>query len=220
LLKKGNYFLPSLQNVKTDESLLNSFDIEKLQLESLLFQAGYLTIDEVVQRRNSYEYKLKVPNLEIQISLNNLIAMYLTQRLDITKQNDLYDHLEDGNIEEFKNTLISLFSSIANDNYRNNNIEHFEGYYASIVYSYLAGSGLELIAEDVTNRGRIDLTIKIDNNIYIIEFKMGSDDALQQIKDKNYTKKYLNKNKDIYLVGINFDEEDKNISKFEWEKIG
>ena len=40
LLKKGNYFLPDLQNVKTDETLLNSFDLENLQLESLLFQAG------------------------------------------------------------------------------------------------------------------------------------------------------------------------------------
>jgi hypothetical protein len=220
LLKKGNYFLPSLQNVKTDESLLNSFDIEKLQLESLLFQAGYLTIDEVIEYPfGGFEYKLKVPNLEVQISLNNLIVSYLTNRVDQNVKGDIYFSLAKANIEEFKNTLISLFSSIANDNYRNNNIEHFEGYYASIVYSYLAGSGLGLIAEDVTNRGRIDLTIKIDNNIYIIEFKMGSGDALQQIKDKKYVKKYLNKNKDIYLVGINFDEEDKNISKFEWEKI-
>ena len=90
----------------------------------------------------------------------------------------------------------------------------------NVRYSYLAGSGLELIAEDVTNRGRIDLTVKVDNNIYIIEFKVGKQDALQQIKTKNYAQKYLNENKDIYLVGINFDEEDKNISGFEWEKIG
>ena len=219
LLKKGNYFLPNLQNIIADESLLDSFDLNDLQLESLLFQAGYLTIDEIIEKRNSYEYRLRVPNLEIQMSLNNLIAMYLTYRVDINKQNSLYDHLEDANLKEFKNTLISLFSSIANDNYRNNNIEHFEGYYASIVYSYLAGSGLELIAEDVHNRGRIDLTIKVDNNIYIIEFKIGDEDALKQIKDKNYAQKYLNKKKDIYIIGINFDESKRNISKFEWEKI-
>jgi hypothetical protein len=29
----------------------------------------------------------------------------------------------------------------------------------------------------------------------------------------------MDKNKEIYLIGINFDEEDINISKFEWEKI-
>jgi hypothetical protein len=219
LLKNGNYFLPSLQNIKTDETLLNSFDIEKLQLESLLFQAGYLTIDKVKEYPfGGFEYKLKVPNLEIKISLNNLIISYLTDKVDQNTKGNIYFSLAKANIEEFKNTLISLFSSIANDNYRNNNIEHFEGYYASIVYSYLAGSGLELIAEDVTNRGRIDLTIKVDNNIYIIEFKVGDDKALDQIKQKEYASKYLNKNKDIYIIGINFDEEDKNISDFEWEK--
>ena len=66
-------------------------------------------------------------------------------------------------------TLISLFSSIANDNFRNNNIEHFEGYYASVIYSYFAGCGVELIAEDVTNRGRIDLTLTIKDDIYIAD---------------------------------------------------
>ena len=55
--------------------------------------------------------------------------------------------------------------------------------------------------------------------IYIIEFKIGNSDALKQIKDKRYYEKYLYLNQDIYLVGINFDENDKNISKFEWEKI-
>ena len=79
--------------------------------------------------------------------------------------------------------------------------------------------GVDIIAEDVTNAGRIDLTIKIDKNIYIIEFKVGNDDALNQIKQKNYHQKYLNENKDIYLVGINFDKDKKNISKFEWERV-
>jgi len=31
--------------------------------------------------------------------------------------------------------------------------------------------------------------------------------------------KYLNENKNIYLIGINFDEKERNISKFEFEKI-
>jgi Holliday junction resolvase-like predicted endonuclease len=96
---------------------------------------------------------------------------------------------------------------------------HYEGFYASVIYVYLQSLGLDIIGEDVTNKGRIDLTIKIDNLIYIIEFKVGSDDALSQIKSKNYAQKYLNDAKDIYLVGINFDEENRNITKFEWESI-
>nr|MBL0709170.1 PD-(D/E)XK nuclease domain-containing protein [Sulfurimonas sp.] len=40
-----------------------------------------------------------------------------------------------------------------------------------------------------------------------------------QIKEKNYAKKYLSLKRDIYLVGINFDENERNISRFEWEKV-
>jgi hypothetical protein len=76
-----------------------------------------------------------------------------------------------------------------------------------------------VIAEDITNDGFIDLTIKIQENIYILEFKMGNSDALLQIKNKNYHQKYLNENKNIYLVGINFDENSKNIGNFEAEKL-
>ena len=43
-------------------------------------------------------------------------------------------------------------------------------------------------------------------------------EALQQIKDKKYYEKYLNRNKDIYLVGIEFDTDEKNICEFEWEQ--
>jgi len=36
--------------------------------------------------------------------------------------------------------------------------------------------GLDIIGEDVTNKGRIDLTVRLDNVIYILEFKVGDED--------------------------------------------
>jgi hypothetical protein len=83
LLKKGNYYIPSLENLRTDETLIDSFDIEKLQLESLLFQAGYLTIDKVIVDEfiGNIEYTLKTSNLEVQIFLNQLIINYLTEKI-------------------------------------------------------------------------------------------------------------------------------------------
>jgi len=219
LIKTKDYYLPSLQNLKTDETLLNSFDIENIQLESLLFQAGYLTIDEVLDDGFDIEYKLKVPNLEVQISLNRLMLDYLTKKADITTIKTIRNSLLDANLEEFKNTLVSLFSSIPCNNYVKNNISNYEGYYASVVYAYLASLGVEIIAEDVTNKGRIDITLFVKDKIYIIEFKVGSEDALAQIKSKNYHQKYINQDKEIYLVGINFDEDEKNISEFRWERV-
>jgi Holliday junction resolvase-like predicted endonuclease len=143
---------------------------------------------------------------------------YLTSKTDITTIKTIRNSLIKANLEEFKNTLVSLFANIPYNNYVKNNISNFEGYYASVVYAYLASLGLKIVAEDVTNRGRIDITLFIKDKIYIIEFKVGKEDALKQIKEKNYHQKYINQNKQIYLVGINFDEEEKNISSVEWQK--
>ena len=98
-------------------------------------------------------------------------------------------------------------------------MQKHEGFYASVIYVYLQSLGLDIIGEDVTNKGRIDLTIKMDEAIYILEFKVdGSGNALEQIKTNAYAAKYMNQNRDIYLIGIHFDTKAKNISVFEWER--
>ncbi|MCX8083988.1 MAG: PD-(D/E)XK nuclease domain-containing protein, partial [Calditerrivibrio sp.] len=66
---------------------------------------------------------------------------------------------------------------------------------------------------------RIDLTLKMPNAIYIIEFKVDTKDALAQLKEKRYYEKYLNLNKPIFLVGIEFDSKIKNIARLEWEIV-
>ncbi len=98
-------------------------------------------------------------------------------------------------------------------------MQNSEGFYATVIYVYLQSLGLEIIGEDVTNRGRIDLTIKFLNSIYILEFKITNEEPLAQIKSKKYYEKYLNENKDIFLIGIKFDKFDKNIKEFMWEKL-
>ena len=94
-----------------------------------------------------------------------------------------------------------------------------EGYYVSIFYSYMKALGFDLVGEDCTNKGRIDLTIKMPNSIIIIEFKVDGTSALGQIKEKNYQQKYLDKNLPIYIIGIEFDKKEKNIAKMEWQEI-
>ena len=82
---------------------------------------------------------------------------------------------------------------------------------------------MEIISEDVTNRNRIDLTIKLNKRIFILEFKVIEEknkinSALKQIKDKNYSQKYLNDG-EVYLIGIEFCKSEKNICNFEWLKV-
>ena len=222
LIKKNNYFLPSLTNLRVDEKLLSSFDINNLDFEVILYQSGYLTIDKVeTSIFGSPEYLLKVPNKEVKQSLSDIIIsdLYKDKKL-IQNKTAIYISLLENDMYKFEISLRSMFAAIPYNNYTKNEIASFEGFYASVIYIYLQSLGFHIIGEDVTNKGRIDLTIIMDNAIYIIEFKVDiKQNALQQIKEKKYYEKYINHNKNIYLVGINFNTKDKNISEFEWEKL-
>jgi Holliday junction resolvase-like predicted endonuclease len=83
------------------------------------------------------------------------------------------------------------------------------------VYSFLTALGYDTIPEDVTNHGKIDLTIIMHDKIVIIEFKLAklgdAKSAIQQIKDKKYAEKYLGSNKPIYLIGVSFDQTARNV---------
>ena len=226
LIQKHNYFIPKLHNLRVGSSLIDTFDIERLQLEPILFQAGYLTINGVQQTGAVTMYTLTFPNLETRYSFNDFILEYLTNQTSEKSefQIAIYTALENADLQSLQTTLISLFASIPYNNYVNNTISSYEGYYASVIYAYLASLGLDITAEDVTSTGRIDLTVRLGNNIYIMEFKVdGKGSALEQIRDKNYQQKYFaeaqQKNKNIFLVGIDFSADKKNISQFGWEKI-
>jgi len=219
LIKENSYFLPQLSDLKVDERLIDSFDIENIDLEVILYQAGYLTIKSVeIDEDEDIIYHLVLPNKETKKSLNQAIIYYLYKDKSNRVKN-LSKALRGANLGSLESSIRAIFASIPYNNYTKNEIAKAEGFYASVVYVYLQSLGIEIIGEDVTNHGRVDLTVFINDLIYIIEFKVGKGDALKQIRDRKYYEKYLNDNKDIYLVGINFDMEDRNISKFEWDRI-
>ena len=67
--------------MEVGEELLESFDIEDISLETIMFQAGYLTIAEVIQKRNNIKYRLTYPNLETKMSLINYLLNYFIKRV-------------------------------------------------------------------------------------------------------------------------------------------
>ena len=220
IIEKNNYFLPNLENIVKDESMLNSFDIDYIELETLMWQTGYLTIHESYESIKGIKYRLSIPNNEVRISLLGSIADFMSKiHNSELKQEAIYEHLLAADFSAFENTFKSLFASIPYNLFTNNKMYEYEGYYASLFYAYLKALGLEIVGEDVTNRGRIDLTIKMPNSIIIIEFKVDGTSALSQVKDKNYHEKYLDADLPIYIVGIEFNTSERNISKVEFEKI-
>lgn len=122
----------------------------------------------------------------------------------------------------------ALFDSIANQNYTNNTMAHYEGYYASVMYAFLCSLSLDTRAEDSTNQGRVDMTLRLPlpngrRQVYIIEFKMvdgteGDGSALAQIKAKDYAAPFRDGQHRILLLGVEFSEQTRNIVGFDWEE--
>lgn len=213
-LKEGDYYIPELENFKADEKLLNEFDLENIRLEILLFQRGYLSIKKVQTDPLGFLlFDLNVPNLELKRAFNTIIIETLTHdKAYLTKQQNLINALKHQNFTEIKETLQALFSSIVYEK----NYEPYERYYSSIVYAYFASLGIDMVGEDVRNKERVDMSISLDNTIYIIEFKVGEEDALSYIKTKKHHEKYQSQEKELFLIGINFNKKERKISHFQW----
>jgi Protein of unknown function (DUF1703)./Predicted AAA-ATPase. len=225
LFKQNKYYLPELENLEVGEELLSNLDIDSLYVENLLFQTGYLTIKDVIEESTERIFILSYPNFEVKKSFNSYFLFYFLQDKSIKSKTDIAikSALRDNQIEKLKDILHRFFASIPYDWYRKNDLESYEGFYASIVYALFSGAGFETVAEDTTNKGRIDLTVIYNNKVYIIEFKVVEDQlektALKQIEEKKYYEKYLGKYEEVYLIGIEFSKKDRNIVDFQWKVV-
>ena len=227
LIKERKFYLPKIDDIKITASQMGEFDIDKIELDVLLFQTGYLTIKKTREMGHETIYYLAPPNMEVRKGLNDyLLRMFYAWGANSYERTELYQQiyfaLTDCKPEDLEPAFKTFFSGIPFDWYRKNNIAEFEGFYSSMFYAFFAALGFDMTAEDTTSRGRIDLTVKTEKAVFIFEFKMKTNpgNALQQVKDKKYHEKYVKENKPIYLLGIEFDESERNISAFECESFG
>jgi hypothetical protein len=133
----------------------------------------------------------------------------------------LYDALEINDFERIREIFFSLYASIPHDWFRNNGMDTFEGYYASVFYASFAALGLDIVPEDVSNHGQLDMAIRFNGQVYLFEFKVVEGEAegraLRQIKDRQYADKYHALEQPIHLIGVEFGKKARNVVGFEVE---
>lgn len=222
LMAERGFFTPELANLYSDDELLSSFDVEHISTEALLFQCGYLTIHaEEEPDPGMISYTLGYPNREVETSLNHSLLASYTGNPAKARQHrkTLRALLHEPDLAALFTLFQSFFSSIPHHWYTNNPIAQFEGFYASVFYSYFAALGLDIRVEDCSNHGRIDMTVILPERIFLFEFKVVEIEpdgrALQQLKDKNYAGKYLATGLPITLIGVEFSRSKRNIVGFE-----
>ena len=222
IAKKVKFDVSHSGDAKISKDKLNTTDIVQMMKTqvsrenflALLYQSGYLTIKKVESVRGSYLLTLGYPNEEVENGLNEiLLPAYVGSASNSFDRLVISSYFDSGNVGDAMRVLSSIFASIP---YYELVFDRESAWHAGFV-CMMNIIGADIIPESATNKGRIDCVLKCPNDIYIIEFKFNqsAEKAIEQIKEKKYYERYLDINKKIHLLGINFSTEEKNI--VEWK---
>ena len=214
----------ALEEMVASGDLLSSFDVDDIATEALLFQTGYLTITGTEDLGGKTLYRLGYPNREVRQSLNERLLRAITP--DATRQGAreirLYELLRANDFAGLRALFEALFAGIPHDWHRKNEIARYEGWYASVFYSHFAALGLDVAVEDGSSRGRVDMTVRFNGQVYLFEFKVvelaPEGAAMAQLKARGYADKYRGLGQPIHLIGVEFSREARNIVGFEVER--
>ena len=213
----------ALDNMLGSEQLLSSFDVDHIATEALLFQTGYLTIQRVEPRGGRTYYRLGYPNQEVRQRLNESLLNHLTGSPARQAEHSarLYDLLLVNDFASLTGLFKAFFASIPYHWHTNNDIAEYEGYYASVFYSYFASVGLDIVVEDSSSHGRLDMAVRFNGHVYLFEFKVvelaSAGAAMGQLKARRYADKYRALGQPIYLLGVEFSKDERNIVAFDVE---
>ena len=113
----------------------------------------------------------------------------------------------------------AFFASIPYQWYTNNHIADYEGFYASVFYSYFAALGDAITVADSSSHGRLDMALRTGGHVYLFEFKVNEmappGSALAQLRERGYAAKYRARGEPIHLIGVEFSRETRNLTAFE-----
>ena len=187
--------------IVVDELALNNFNIDHIDSVTLMFQAGYLTI----KTGENGVYTLVYPNMEVKKSL--LTSMLSSKTENITNQPmimNIGSYFEKYELEKIQDSIDAMFSRIPHQIF----MEKSEFYYQSILVVAFQLLGCYTHTEVSVAKGRIDAVVYCEKYIYVLEFKVNQSAsiAMQQIKDRAYSKGFDKHEKQIVCIGINFKE--------------
>lgn len=182
----------------------------------VLYQSGYLTIKGYDPEFQTYT--LAYPNKEVRKGfIESLMPAYVHLP---ARENTFYvisfiKDLRTGNLNQCLERLKSFFASIPN---KLNNKE--EKHYQTIFYLFFRLMGQYIDVEVDTAIGRADAVVKMQDTIYVFEFKVDGtpEEALAQISSKDYALPYQAETLKIIKVGVNFDSATRTIGAWKCEQ--
>ncbi|WOG20512.1 ATP-binding protein [Bacteroides thetaiotaomicron] len=217
LLKKHHYDLERMAHEKTDSQVLNSIDSDSTNPIPVIYQSGYLTIKGYDERFDIY--RLGFPNREVE---EGFIRFLLPYYANVSKVETPFEiqkfvrEVESGDYNSFFRRLQSFFADTTYEVIRDQEL-----HYENVLFIVFKLLGFYTQVEYHTNDGRIDLVLKTDKFIYIVEFKLEgtAEEALKQINDKHYALPFETDERKLFKIGVNFSATTRNIEKWVVESL-
>lgn len=203
LIQNGQWSLKDIEDYCIDATKLGNEGIMSRDAIPTLYQSGYLTIKGYDSAFD--EFTLGYPNNEVEESFINFLRPFFlgkdSSNSEFSTKKFVLDVLR-GDPQAFMTRLDSLLRGVPHIG----STEPREIYFQNAIYLIFKMVGFHTHMEDYTSNGRIDLTVETDAYAYVFEFKIDKTaaEAMQQIREKEYWKKFAASGKTIFLVGANF----------------
>lgn len=207
---------------KTFESYCSEDELKGLDLldpnpQALLYQTGYLTIKDYTAKLKTY--RLGIPNNEVKSGLFKvLLPYYVNCRYPSPKKvvSDMILNFIMGQPDSAMEAMQTYFAGVDFKLKMDN-----ENNFHNAFYLLMDLIGLDTQAEVSTSDGSIDLLIKTEDYIYIIELKYNhsAEEALRQIDDKEYVRPYRHDGRKIFKIGVAFSSKTRCIEDWKVEEI-
>lgn len=182
-------------------------DLARIQLKGLLFQTGYLTIKDF--NPFSQTFTLGIPDAEVRRDYALLMASLIGNGTD-TWASAIGQHLLCFEWDEFFSGLKALYAGVAYGSTEKRVCEYSYGRCLSFL---LQGQGIVCQPEVVQADGRVDMVCVHPCGIFIFELKVGRPVgvAMDQIQRKNYAAPYAADDRPVWLVGLSFDPQTRQL---------
>ena len=210
LLKRNHYDLERMEREVTSLDVLNSIYDDDSPIP-VIFQSGYLTIKDYDRRFNLYS--LGFPNREVEEGFMNFLVPFYTHVDKVQTPFEIRKfvrEIESGQPDAFFRRLQSFFADTPYEL-----ISDLERHYQNVLFIVFKLVGFYTDVEYHTSEGRVDLVLKTDKFIYIMEFKLegSAEEALMQIEEKRYALPFEADPRKLFKIGINFSNKTRNIEK-------
>ena len=212
LLKKHHYDLERMAHEETDAQVLNSIDSESTNPIPVIHQSGYLTIKGYDEEFGIY--RLGFPNREVEEGFIRFLLPYYASVNKVESPFEIQKFVREirsGDYDSFFRRLQSFFADTTYEV-----ICDQELHYENVLFIVFKLLGFYTQVEYHTNDERIDLVLKTDKFIYIIEFKLEGtvEEALQQINEKHCALPFEMDERKLFRIGVNFSAKTRNIEKW------